>query len=154
MFTFHQIEKLVEDLSDFSLIVEGKRDKVALEKIGFNDIFTISGKQVEDFVFALPKDKKYVILTDFDKKGELLNSKIIEIMSIYGHNFNNRLRICFKNSFGVTKVEELIKISKIKEDVYYGKISTINYKIFNRSGIFRRWASREARRYWGSFWTN
>ena len=53
MFTFHGIEKLVEDLSDFSLIVEGKRDKIALEKIGLTNIFTLSGKAVDEFVETL-----------------------------------------------------------------------------------------------------
>lgn len=154
MFTFHTIERLVDDLLDFSLIVEGKRDRVALEKIGLTNIFAISGKSLNTFVEQLSKDQKYIILTDFDKEGELLKSKINEIMSKEGISFNNRLRVCVKNSFGIVKIEELKKISKIMEDVYYGKISTINYKIFNRDRIRRRWRSREARCYWGRFWSN
>ncbi|MBL7169769.1 MAG: toprim domain-containing protein [Candidatus Aenigmarchaeota archaeon] len=154
MFTFHRIEKLVEDLSDFSLIVEGKRDKIALEKIGLTNIFTLSGKAVDKFIETLPTNRKYVILTDFDKEGELLESKIYEIMSKNKFSLNKRLRLSIKNSFGITKIEELRKISKIKEDVYYGKISAINYKIFNRSRFLRRWCSREARRYWSDFWSN
>ena len=154
MFTFHDIERLVEDLVDFSVIVEGKRDRIALEKLGFKNIFTFSGNSVEDFIEKLPKNRRYVILTDFDKEGELLKSKIDEIMSKNGFDINNRLRLSVKNSFGINQIEELIKISKIKEDVYYGKISTINYKIFNRNGVFRKWCSREARCYWGRFWSN
>jgi 5S rRNA maturation endonuclease (ribonuclease M5) len=154
MFNFHAIEKLVEDLLGFSVIVEGKRDKLALEKIGLTDIFTISGKSVDNFVEKLPKDGKYVILTDFDNEGELLSSRLSEIMSKNSFKINNRLRNSFRGCFGITQIEELIKVSKIKEDVYYGKVSTINYKIFNRSKIFRRWSSREARRHWSSFWTN
>ncbi|MEM5792856.1 MAG: hypothetical protein QXY45_00645 [Candidatus Aenigmatarchaeota archaeon] len=154
MFTFHNIEKTVEDIRDFSLIVEGKRDRIALEKLGLSNIFDISGKPLHQFVEGLPKDRNYVILTDFDKKGEFLKSKLNELMSIHGHRINNRLRMSVKNSFGIVKIEELRKISKIKEDVYYGKISTINYKIFNRSGVFRRWISREARCYWSSFWSD
>jgi 5S rRNA maturation endonuclease (ribonuclease M5) len=154
MFTFHSIERLMENLLDFSVIVEGKRDKLALEKLGLKDIFTISGRSVDDFVEELPKDRKYIILTDFDKEGESLKLKINEIMSKNGFHLNNRLRLSIKNSFDINHIEELRKISKIKEDIYYGKISTINYKIFNRSGIFRRWCSREARCYWSSFWSN
>ncbi|MBD3156142.1 MAG: toprim domain-containing protein [Candidatus Aenigmarchaeota archaeon] len=154
MFNFHAIEKLVENLLDFSVIVEGKRDRLALERMGFSDIFTISGDSIESFVEKLPRENKYVILTDFDREGEKLNLSLSEIMFKNNFEINNRLRKSVKGCFGVTQIEELIKFSKIMEDVYYGKISTINYKIFNRSKIFRRWSSREARRHWGGFWSN
>jgi len=154
MFTFHGIEKLVDDLLEFSIIVEGKRDKLSLEGIGLKNIFAISGKPVDSFVEKLPKNKNYIILTDFDKEGEFLKSRLNEIMSKHGFIVNNRLRLAIKDSFGVTQIEELIKFSKLKEDVYYGKISTVDYKIFNISGFLRRWCSREARCYWSNFWSN
>ncbi len=154
MFTFHNIEKLLEDLLDFSVIVEGKRDKLALEKLGLTDIFTISGKPIEELVEGLPKDRKYIILTDFDKEGELLKSDIKRFMSKNGFRVNDRLRISVKNSFDIIQIEELKKISKIMEDDYYGKISTINYKIFNRSKVLHRRRGGETRCDRRGFWTN
>jgi 5S rRNA maturation endonuclease (ribonuclease M5) len=52
--------------------VEGKKDKMALERIGFKNIITISGKPNGTLVQIL-KNKKVrtvAILTDFDEEGQ------------------------------------------------------------------------------------
>jgi len=154
MFTFHEPEKLIQDLNEFSIIVEGKRDKEALEKLGIRDIFVISGKSIDNFIDTLPKDRKYIVLTDFDKEGERKMKKIHDLLLKNKFVLNKKLRLSVKNLFRIVKIEELRKISKFKEDVYHGKISTIDYKILNRSRIHRKWCSREARRNWSYFWSN
>ena len=59
------------------MIVEGKKDKVALSSLGFKKIFVIheSGKsiyeKIEEIESLADKDK-ICILTDFDKKGKKL----------------------------------------------------------------------------------
>ena len=154
MFIPHNPEKLLDSLRKVTIIVEGKRDKQALEKLGVTDVLDISGKPIEKLVKELDKNKKYVILTDFDEEGELKNKELCGYLERHKFRLNLRLRRTIKNSFGITEIEELIKFSKLKEDVYYGKVSTINNKIFNRSRFYRKWCSRETRRNWSNIWSN
>jgi 5S rRNA maturation endonuclease (ribonuclease M5) len=150
----HNPEKLLDIFKDVTIIVEGKRDKKALNFIGLNRVIDISGKSIEKLVGLLKKDQKHVVLTDFDGEGEKKNKIICEFLERNKFSFNQRLRQVFKNSFGITRIEELNKLSKLKEDVYHGKISTINYKIFNRSGIYREWCSRKTRCDWSNIWSD
>jgi 5S rRNA maturation endonuclease (ribonuclease M5) len=150
----HNPERLLELIRGLTIVVEGKRDKEALNKIGISDVIDISGAPLESFVEKLDKNKEYVILTDYDSEGERKYKEICKLLQKLKFRLNLRFRRLFKSSFGVTKIEELIKISKIKEDGYNGKISTINYKIFNRSRFYRRWCSRKTRCDWGNFWSN
>ena len=83
-----QLLKHLERAKQHLIIVEGKKDKAALEKLGFENIFVINktGKslpeQMEQIQELVGKDK-VCILTDFDKKGKqlylLLKSKLQEI---------------------------------------------------------------------------
>ncbi len=150
----HDIERLLELVRDAAIIVEGKRDKEALNGIGFSDVIDISSKSIGAFTENLDKNKEYIILTDYDSEGERKNKEICKILQKFKFRLNLRFRQLFKSSFRITKVEELIKISKIKEDGYNGKISTIDDKIFDRSRFYRKWCSRKARRNWGNFWSN
>jgi 5S rRNA maturation endonuclease (ribonuclease M5) len=154
MFIPHNPEKLLDILRDTAVIVEGKRDQIALKELEIENIFTISGENIEDFTEKLDSNYNYVVLTDFDEEGEMKNKKICKILERVKLKFNPKLRCLVKDFFGVTKIEELIKFSKSKEDVYHGKISTINYKIFNRSRFYRKWCSRKTRCDWGNIWSD
>ena len=91
---FHQLEKAKDKI----IIVEGKKDKIALQKLGFQKIFVINetGKslpeKIEQIQALCSKKDKICILTDFDKKGKqmylLLKSKLQEI----GVRTDNTLR--------------------------------------------------------------
>jgi 5S rRNA maturation endonuclease (ribonuclease M5) len=147
-------EKLLDVFKDVTIIVEGKNDKKALTSIGLKNVVEISGKPIERVVDSLEKNQKHVVLTDFDREGEKKNKIIRGFLEKNKLSFNPRLRRTFKNSFGIMEIEELNKLSKLKEDVYHGKISTINYKVLNRSGIYRKWCSRKTRCDWGNIWTD
>jgi len=154
MFIPHNPEKLLDVLRGSSIIVEGKRDKIALRALGVINVFDISGRSLDDFIKTLKKDKKHIVLTDFDKEGEKKNKKICKILEKNKFKLDLRLRQRIKNSFGITKIEELIRFSKLKEDDYHGKISTVNDKIPNRSRFYRKWCSRETRRNWSNIWSD
>ncbi len=89
--------RALEKAKQFLIIVEGKKDKAALQQLGFNDIFIINetGKslyeKIEQIQELCGKDKA-CILTDFDKKGKqlylLLKSKLAET----GVRMDNTLR--------------------------------------------------------------
>lgn len=90
----HQIGKAKDNL----IIVEGKKDKHALQQLGFQRIFVINetGKslpeKIEQIQALCGKKDKVCILTDFDKKGKqmylLLKSKFSEL----GIKMDNTLR--------------------------------------------------------------
>lgn len=91
---FKQIEKAKEHI----IIVEGKKDKYALQQLGFDKIFVLNetGKslyeKIEEIQALCEKKDKVCILTDFDKKGKklylLLKSKLAES----GVRLDNTLR--------------------------------------------------------------
>lgn len=84
-----QLPKQIEKTKNYLVIVEGKKDKIALEKLGFNKIFVFNetgqslGERIEKIQELCSKKDKICILTDFDKKGKklylLIKSKLSEI---------------------------------------------------------------------------
>ena len=150
----HNPERLLELARGSTFIVEGKRDKKALNALGFSDVLEISGNSIDVFIKKLSENKKYIILTDYDSEGRKKNKEICKLLQKLKFKIDLRFRGLVKHYFGITKIEELIKFSKIKEDDYHGKVSTINYKIFNRSRFYRKWCSRKIRRDWSNFWSN
>jgi 5S rRNA maturation endonuclease (ribonuclease M5) len=145
MFIPHNSEKILNSLKEFSLIVEGKRDKNVLEQLGFSNIFTIAGSSIDQFFNRLPENERYVVLTDFDSEGERKKEKIYKLFEKNKMSFNSNLRLKIKDLFKVIEIEELVKLLKLKEDVHHGEISSINYKVFNRSTFYRKWCGRETR---------
>jgi len=89
--------KQLEKAKEYLIIVEGKKDKTSLQKLGFQKIFVIHetgkslGEKIEQIQEIVGKNK-VCILTDFDKKGKkmylLLKSKLQEI----GVRMDNTLR--------------------------------------------------------------
>lgn len=77
------------------IVVEGKKDKIALEKIGFHNIFVLNenGKSILIRIEEIVKRKEEcVILTDFDKKGKKLYHLIKSEFISNGVKMDNRLR--------------------------------------------------------------
>lgn len=76
------------------IIVEGKKDRFALEKLGFNKIFTLNnGKPIKrnaEIISDMSKDA--IILTDFDKKGREIYDKLNHELSQVGVRIDNKLR--------------------------------------------------------------
>jgi len=72
------------------IIVEGKKDKAALEALGLKNIITLNKplyKVVEDV-----KCKECVILTDLDKKGKQLYGYLSSNLQRFGVKVDNNFR--------------------------------------------------------------
>lgn len=82
----------IEKIRDKVVIVEGKKDKKSLEILGVRNIITISGIGLFEIVDKLPKCKEIVLLTDLDKKGKELYSRLRNILIKNGYKINNRFR--------------------------------------------------------------
>lgn len=84
-----------------AVIVEGKKDKAALGKIGIhNNVFVLNAKPL--FVVAEEIAELYggaVILTDLDEEGKKLYGKLNTLLQRQGVRVDNSLRnLLFKNT--------------------------------------------------------
>ena len=93
------------------VVVEGKRDSVALKKLGY------SGKVLEfhrfagmvNFTDSVSKYKRLIILFDRDKKGRKLTGKTIQLLqrrTKVDLSFKRKLRIITKGK--IMFIEQLV----------------------------------------------
>src|SRR3989344_3729073 len=66
----------LEKIQNKIIIVEGPKDKLALENLGYKKVFTLTGKALFEVVESLPNTNEVIILTDLDKKGKELYHKL------------------------------------------------------------------------------
>jgi len=146
MITEGVISELLDDLRDLTavIVVEGKRDKNVLKKLGVKKVEDISGKSVEEVVEDVCKiGDEVLILTDFDREGRNLEkilkkefeARKVKVLS----SLRNRIKRKLKD---VYKIEEIGKVLKLWGDVY-GKNCSINDKVLNRVRILRRRGGRK-----------
>lgn len=122
------------------IIVEGKKDKRVLEKIGFKNIIPISGKPNIKMLKLLKKKKynKVAILTDFDKEGKKRCKELTRLFQKNGIKIDSFVRRTFSHTFKIHKIEELSFFTKLIEGDYYGKNSLIYEKMINRERFLKR----------------
>lgn len=73
--TLNKLAKLMAQLQDQWIFVEGKKDKAAFEELGFTKILTISGNlrlSCAKLAREHPTVKKVFVLTDLDRRGHQL----------------------------------------------------------------------------------
>ena len=106
-----EIRKLKE--SGKVVIVEGIKDKRALEKLGIWRIVTLSRKPLYAVVEEVAaKHKDAVILTDLDKKGKELYGKLNQGLCSMSVRIDNKFReFLFKN----TKLRQIEGITRYLE---------------------------------------
>lgn len=92
------IEELNEEINKLKktnklIIVEGKKDKEALEKFGLKNIIQLNKKPLFQIIEDISnKNKECVILTDLDKKGKQLYGKLNSGLCRYGVKVDNKFR--------------------------------------------------------------
>ncbi|MBS3102539.1 toprim domain-containing protein [Candidatus Woesearchaeota archaeon] len=92
------LKKLVE--SDKIIIVEGKKDKAALKKLGIKNIIDLGKKPLFHVVEEVASNgKECIILTDMDKKGKELYGKLNAGLQRFGVKVDNSFRnFLYKNT--------------------------------------------------------
>jgi 5S rRNA maturation endonuclease (ribonuclease M5) len=101
------LEKLSS--SNKSIVVEGRKDKAALQQLGINNtIFTINKP-----LFALAEEiaattNDIIILTDLDKKGRELYGRLSTLLQRLGVRIDNQYR---EFLFRKTKVRQIEGLS-------------------------------------------
>jgi len=94
IYTF--LKELREASQRMAILVEGKRDKQALERFGIKNIFTLGGKRFTDLPDLLEGFSEVILLFDLDKQGEKINRKVKDILASQGYilieDFRERMR--------------------------------------------------------------
>ena len=79
--------------SNTLIIVEGKKDKAALQKLGLSNIIELNKKPLFQIVEEVSgSDDECIILTDLDKKGKELYGKLSSDLQKHGVKVNNKFR--------------------------------------------------------------
>jgi 5S rRNA maturation endonuclease (ribonuclease M5) len=86
--------KMVKELRESCVIVEGKKDKRALQLLGVEDVRPINGTALTSVAeeLSVMGIKEVVILTDFDREGKALYLKLKRLLQRYRIKTNTRLR--------------------------------------------------------------
>lgn len=82
------------------VIVEGKKDKIALQKLGIGNITELNKKPLFAVVEEIAdSNEECIILTDLDKEGRQLYSNLNSNLQRHGVKVDNKLReFLFKNT--------------------------------------------------------
>ena len=96
-FTNH-IEKIIN--SNIIVIVEGKKDRAALNKFGVTNIVELTKKPLFQIVEEVANSsEECIIMTDLDKKGKQIYGKLNSDLQRHGVKVNNNFRnFLFKNT--------------------------------------------------------
>mgnify|MGYP001562242697 CR=1 FL=1 len=97
-----EFQNLIGKIKDSGIlvVVEGKKDKAALQKLGIKNIKELSKKPIFQIVEEIAHSNiDCVILTDLESEGFVLYSKLNSNLQKYGVKVDNRLReFLFRNT--------------------------------------------------------
>jgi 5S rRNA maturation endonuclease (ribonuclease M5) len=85
------LQSLLDLVKSLPAIVEGKRDRAALEHLGFTDIHTLDSP-VYKVIERFDKGDTVQILTDLDAEGKRLYARLRHEFAQRGVRIDNRLR--------------------------------------------------------------
>jgi len=93
-----QLRQEIEKYKDYVILVEGKKDELALKHFGFEKVFAIHQtgvslrERIEQISSMISKKDRVCILTDLDKKGKQLYITIKPILQELGIRLDSSLR--------------------------------------------------------------
>jgi len=108
-----EIKELISELSKSNklIIVEGPKDKKALNKLGINNyIVVLTKKPLFEIIENISKiTDEVIILTDFDKKGKELYGKLNSGLQKYGVKVDHYFREWLQRNTKLSHVEGFVK---------------------------------------------
>jgi 5S rRNA maturation endonuclease (ribonuclease M5) len=99
------LEKL--KLSKKLIVVEGKKDKAALEKLGIENIMILNKPLYEMAEEIASKTSECILLTDLDKEGKMLFLKLKKSLAGLGVKTDDSFRNFLFKKTGVRQIEGL-----------------------------------------------
>jgi 5S rRNA maturation endonuclease (ribonuclease M5) len=109
---FRELERQIEKFKEHVIIVEGKKDALALKHLGFEKVFEIHKnrtgirERVEQIAEGMNRKENVCVLTDLDESGRKLNREIKTVLQELGIKVDNRLRGILRRE-GISHVEGL-----------------------------------------------
>lgn len=117
------LKRLREASKRNAVLVEGKRDRRALQSLGVKNIFTLEGKRFSDLPDLLEGFEGIILLFDLDKHGERINSKVKEILASQGYILIEDFREELKE-LGILFVEDIYgEGSSLKRTPHTGQVN-------------------------------
>ncbi|MBN2330769.1 MAG: toprim domain-containing protein [Candidatus Aenigmarchaeota archaeon] len=131
-----------EDLAGKLVIVEGKKDGMALKSLGVKNIVLLNGRPLTELALHVSRSiatsrneediEEAVILTDFDSEGKRIAARLEYLLKKHKVMVNSRIRRKFMK-FGKTRIEDL------KEGDVHGKASSNFNKIRDKRADKGQW---------------
>ncbi len=91
------------------IIVEGKKDKKALQCLGIKNIIELNKKPIFQVIESVSsKNKSCIILTDLDKKGKELYGKLNHGLQELGVKIDNGFRNFLNKNTKLRQIEGLV----------------------------------------------
>ncbi|MFH1473769.1 MAG: toprim domain-containing protein [Candidatus Aenigmatarchaeota archaeon] len=109
-----QLFKILEEIKDRQVIVEGKRDKEALCLFGFTKIITINRglyETAEDI-----RGKEVIVLTDFDAAGKEIAKKLNIFLQSLGYKVDRETRREIGFLFTRMKIRKIEELRGVKNE--------------------------------------
>ncbi len=105
--TKQEIIDIIDEIQQQNLLilVEGKKDKAALEKLSLNSMLLHGSDFFHRIQEIASYNKEVLILTDFDKEGKMLYCKIAKELEKYGIKVNKKYREFFQKKTKLSQIE-------------------------------------------------
>ena len=122
------------------IVVEGKHDRVKLERLFDCDVICTGGLSLSDEVLetirTVGKEKGVIVLTDPDRPGEMIRSRIAEIVPDCQHVFVKKSVAIGKRNVGIEYVEDDELIKALENRITFVKEQeTLSWAEFCQLGI-------------------
>lgn len=114
------------------ILVEGKKDKAALESLGITKIQTIAQRSFYKVVESL-QEKEIIILTDLDAEGKKLFGKLNQYCQRHGIKVDNKPREFLFQHTTLTQIEGLQQYLLTQD--FKHRVKDI---VFDAAGVKRR----------------
>lgn len=105
---FQELQKVLKDLKEDERkkIVEGKKDKEALEEFKVKKIQTINSTPLRK-ITSSTKEKEVILLTDYDRTGKKLSKNLIKLYRAEGIKTNLEYKRRLGKLKGISEIEEI-----------------------------------------------
>jgi len=121
--SLHIIEIIREYSEGAPVVVEGKKDVEALNACGIFDVVSVNAKGGPVGTIEFLEERgvnEIIILTDYDRRGEQLHTRLRELAISAGISVNEDLRKKLHETTHVKYVEDLARILEKERGEYIG----------------------------------
>ena len=122
MIKMNKLERLERTLQELRedphpKLVEGKNDRKNLEALNIQNVRLIQNSSLQRTV-ETTKEDEVIILTDFDRRGEMILKRLKELFKNEGIETNTKYRKEIRRLTGIRTFEELVpRYHDIKNEV-------------------------------------